>query len=357
MAEKNISLIGGDKKERQSNIEALRLLSMLMVLNLHSFHGYEYGKGFLQFLDFFRESTSICAVNIFILISGYFGIKCRIKSCYNLLFQCAFYSFAIYFVTIALKVNSFNLMSFAKCFGCYISSWGFITNYIVLYFLSPIINKYVDNATKKELLSFILLLFLIENTICITINILNFILLYLIGRFLHKADAIQSSNKNTWKGYLIMTLIITLITYFTFKFTPIKTAALMCTFPLGFSYTSPFIIIPSILLFIFFAKIKFTSKIINWSAASCLSIFLIHMHPAVKASYYGFTESLYNYNFVTHATLLIFLIISIFIGCILIDKIRIIISDLTYALLCKIKHLLPERLFRLDTYLPLVVKK
>lgn len=48
---------GGD---RQSNIEVLRLLSMLMVLNLHSFWGFEHGNGILQVIDFFRECTSIC---------------------------------------------------------------------------------------------------------------------------------------------------------------------------------------------------------------------------------------------------------------------------------------------------------
>ena len=57
---------------RISNIEALRLLSMLMILNLHSFKGYDYGDGVWQAIDFFRESTSICAVNVFILISGFF---------------------------------------------------------------------------------------------------------------------------------------------------------------------------------------------------------------------------------------------------------------------------------------------
>ena len=33
---------------RESKFELLRLLSMLMVLNLHSFHGYDYGSGIMQ---------------------------------------------------------------------------------------------------------------------------------------------------------------------------------------------------------------------------------------------------------------------------------------------------------------------
>ena len=79
-----IQRLGGVK--RQSNIEALRLLSMLMVLNLHSFWGYVHNHGSVVFqaFDFFRESTSICAVNVFILISGYFGIKWKVKSFFNL---------------------------------------------------------------------------------------------------------------------------------------------------------------------------------------------------------------------------------------------------------------------------------
>lgn len=38
---------------RESKFELLRLLSMLMVLNLHSFHGYDYGSGIMQGLDWF----------------------------------------------------------------------------------------------------------------------------------------------------------------------------------------------------------------------------------------------------------------------------------------------------------------
>lgn len=93
---------------RQSNIEALRMLSMLMVLNLHSFWGYEHGSGVMQALDFFRESTSICAVNVFLLISGYFGIKWKWKSFYNLIFQIFFYSFAVYIVACGIGVIEFS---------------------------------------------------------------------------------------------------------------------------------------------------------------------------------------------------------------------------------------------------------
>ena len=44
------------EKERKSNIELLKLLSMLMILNRHSFWGYNHGSGFLQAIDFLEKA-------------------------------------------------------------------------------------------------------------------------------------------------------------------------------------------------------------------------------------------------------------------------------------------------------------
>ena len=80
-----------------------------MILNLHSFWGYNHGSGIVQALDFFRETTSICAVNVFLLISGYFGIKWKWKSFYNLIFQIFFYSFGIYLVACGVGIIEFSI--------------------------------------------------------------------------------------------------------------------------------------------------------------------------------------------------------------------------------------------------------
>ena len=106
------------KIERKSNIEALRLLSMLMVLNLHSFWGYGQPVSVLNSIDFFRESTSICAVNVFLLISGYFGIKWKFNSFFNLTFQILFYSFGVYFVALGLGILKFTYSDLIQCFKC-----------------------------------------------------------------------------------------------------------------------------------------------------------------------------------------------------------------------------------------------
>ncbi len=109
---------------------------MLMVLNLHSFKGFLYGSGVWQALDFFRESSSICAVDCFILISGYFGIRWKFKSLFNLIFQMMFYSVGIYVVCVLLGIVGWSFNDFIIRFAClYRDSWGFAITYLLLYFV------------------------------------------------------------------------------------------------------------------------------------------------------------------------------------------------------------------------------
>lgn len=92
---------------RQSNIELLRIISMLMVLTVHvdgASLGLPAPDGDFASLsghDVWRlavESVAIIGVNCFTMISGYFGIRLRWKSALSFLFECLFYSVAIYIV-------------------------------------------------------------------------------------------------------------------------------------------------------------------------------------------------------------------------------------------------------------------
>ena len=342
---------------RQSNFEALRLLSMLMVLNLHSFWGYDYGSGFFQALDFFRESTSICAVNVFILISGYFGIKWKKKGLFNLLFQVMYYSIVVYAVFIALGILQFDKNEFINCFKAFYDSWGFITWYIILYFLSPILNVFAERIDKKQLLIFIIIFWFAENIIMRSIGGgLNYFLVYLIGRWISKMGTEKLSD-NAGKGYIVATLIIFVLSYCTYNFLHYD-AEKMSGFVLGYSYASPFIILQAVFLFLLFSKINISNKFVNWSAASCLSIFLIHMHPAIKnIGYYVFTKNLYERPFVEHFTILIILICAVFFGSILIDKLRIVISECAYCVLRCVYHLIPNKYRTIDCCLPQKLKE
>ena len=347
MANTEISRVGG---ARLSSIEALRLLCMLLVLNLHSFWGYDHGTGFWQAIDFLRESASICAVDCFVLISGYFGIKWKFKSLFNLIFQILFYSIGIYIIVVALGLIDWNTKDFLERFECLFAaskSWGFAVSYLLLYFLAPALNALADKLDNRELLVSIIILFIAINFICLPDIVFTYALVYLIGRFLRKTN-IAESKIPAVGGYFIITLIIFIIVYFGFfGFLGIKDANTLNSLPIGlfaYAYSAPLVILQAVMLFICFAKMNFCSKIINWCASSCFAIFLIHMHPTIKEmGYYAFTRSLYELPVYKHILILTVLIIIVFCGSILIDKIRILFSDIIYFLIKKMIGLFPIR--------------
>lgn len=334
-------------KQRLSNIELLRLICMLMVLNLHSFWGYDHGHEsyIFQALDFFRESLCICAVDTFILISGYFGINWKFKSFWNLVFQVLFYSFAVYLVaSILLGVIPFEKRELLKCVKGLSGAWGFITCYLTLYFFAPLLNAYVEKNTEKILLCFIVLFFIAEVFILRAHNgVMNFFLLYLIGRWIQKKGTVYFEGLRPGFWYFLISCCIFMLAY-TVVLIFHYDAEKMCNFILAYSYASPFVILQSVFLFLWFSRLKVQNRFINWCATSCLSIFLIHMHPAIKdIGYYGYTESLYEKSILEHLLKLTLLICIVFWGAIFIDKIRIAISDFFYKILKKIKKTIEKR--------------
>jgi hypothetical protein len=100
-----------------------------------------------------------------------------------------------------------------------------------------------------------------------------------------------------------------------------------------FPYTSPLVVISSIAFFLWFKNFIFTTikinKIINWAASSALSIYLIHEN--------GFSNKVYRYyiyelgqqteNGFLLAFYLVFIALGVMVVCILIDKIRMLITN------------------------------
>lgn len=88
------------QRPRQSNIELLRIAAMLLILVLHANF---FALGAYEPEDFktdplptatriLFEQAAIYAVNLFVLISGWFGIRTKTKSLTALMFQYAFFS-------------------------------------------------------------------------------------------------------------------------------------------------------------------------------------------------------------------------------------------------------------------------
>lgn len=343
---------------RLSNFELLRLLCMLMVLNLHSFFGWQHGTGIWQAVDFFRESTSICAVDCFVLISGYFGIKWKFKSFFNLFFQLFFYSIGVYLVAVACGVVGWDLKSFLMRFACLSTdSWGFVVSYVILYFCSPVLNVFAEKHSAKMLFAYVIVFVLALNLVSFTASsAFTYSVVYLIGRLLRKIK-IESVKIPAAILYWITTVTIFVNVYFVlFKMFNISSAEIVGKRPvgsIGYDYAAPLVILQAVTLFSLFSKIKLESKFINWCASSAFAIFLIHMHPTIKQiGYLSFAQNLYGYPVLTHIFILIILIVSVFVGSIIIDKFRIFVSSICYYVIERFLGLISIKYRLLDTFVP-----
>ena len=191
-------------KNRNSNLELLRIVCMLFIICHHWIVfildncGYHVPLGDTKqdYTSVFLNSFFIIGVNCYVLISGYFGIKLSWKPIKKIVGACLFYGALCYFISLAIPPFNSEGFSFLTLLErMYPGNWWFLMEYIVLILLSPMLNKSIENIDSKTFRLYIILLLIVNVGIgyCLNdrvnktgYNIMNFIMLYYIGRFLNR---------------------------------------------------------------------------------------------------------------------------------------------------------------------------
>lgn len=153
------------KKDRKSNLELLRIVAMLLVLVVHAdfFSNGEPTKEeilyspFVSFLRYFVESSAIVCVNVFVLLSGWFGIKPKVSRFLDFSFQVIFFSTILYFVTGNYHRSLGEWVTILLGF-----QYWFVKAYIILYILAPILNAFIESSSKKQLEYFLLTFYIVQ---------------------------------------------------------------------------------------------------------------------------------------------------------------------------------------------------
>lgn len=190
------------------------------------------------------------AVNCFILISGYFGIKLKFRGILRLYLFCVFYSIWGFFIS-GEPFDKHWLYSIVLPFS-HTKKW-FITCYVVLYLLSPLLNKAIENLKKNEYILVILLL-TISNMYFGYVwhkyntngyNVAQFVYLYVIGGYLRKHINIHNTKSYSLLcGYIVCVLIFGGISIVSHYF--------HIPYYRSFAYNNPFILLGAIFFFCFF---------------------------------------------------------------------------------------------------------
>lgn len=331
------------KQVRLSNIELLRCVSMFMVLMMHTsfitfgfpsehevknapmewcFHSLQY-------------SIAIVAVNIFVMISGWFSIKPSVVGLSKFLFQVIFLKLLSYSLFVALGIITLSKDSLSELLMLAPFTGWFIKTYLLLFILTPVLNSFVEHTNRitfrKVLIFYFLFVFTfgwikdITGYIMRGYSITMFVGLYLLARYIkiYEPTWSQFSKKKDFGLYLLMTVFSFGGMFLTCLFAIPKNNMLVGAFT---SYSSPFVVIGAMYVLLLFSKINIGRQVmLNNIAKSCFAVYLLHFMwgnlPKIVLDLYA------RYSASEFYVILYAFLVLLFFVCITVDQIRIFVWD------------------------------
>lgn len=259
-------------KTRQSNIELLRIIVMILIIITHL---VVWGGLKTDNINQDQMNSSILFnnlirwhVNVFIIITGYFGIKSRL-SCLKVIVMSIFYTWVLYFFECTFTDTKFSFTTILKSlFFITHTKYWFVQSYILLIILAPFFNLLIKKEIYKHLLIAFLFIdswcgFIHNETISNGFGIIHFITMYIIGRGIKLYD-IKMDIK------LLIVLFISICIFISIQTIYLKGLTS------GNGYNNPFLIINAVIIFLIFKDKSISNKTINFFANSSFAVYLIH---------------------------------------------------------------------------------
>lgn len=360
-----------DEKSSQRN-QSLDVLRVVMMLFIVTHHCIVSGLGLNDLMNqvgaFVLDSKTIIlqmmnsfvviAVNVYFLISGYFGIKLKFEKIIRLYVQIAFYAITIYILLSVLGIVKLSFGGIIRYSIVSCEMYWYMIVYFALMIISPALNKLAD-AWSDDTGAFLGFLMLLSVLICgygfVTENryigtnqgysLLNAAYLYLWGRFIKKRGKIFSKPSTHFLEYGICgflnggVLILCVIG---------KNIAAWKLY----SYNNPVLVLESLCVFCAFINIKGEGKVfrcISKLSPYTLGVYLIHSMPLLIPYRFLFLDRflvdahwiIYLFAVILYSTVLFFICIFIeFLRCKFFEYAKI---DHTISLVSmKVKKLLKK---------------
>lgn len=326
-------------KKRNSSIELLRIISIVLIIVVHMDY-LVFGTPTPDIIrinpihNFFKiliENISIICVDVFVLISGWFGVRPNLKSIGGLIFQCVFFGVTIYCSLLLLNLVPFTLIGILKAI---FHLPHFIWCYLIMVLFAPILNTWVLNISKREFKIFLIFFFSISFLVGWTSvlddfyggnSVISFIGLYLLARYLRlHIDIGKFKVRYLFLLYIGILLMETIVVW---GLAIIGTYDHLSNVAINMStaYIAPNVIMLSVLLILIFVKFDYYNRFINWIAISAFSSVLLHGNALFFPDKWSvFIRAIYdNNNIYVFFTLSLIIIIIIMLVSVLLDKIRL----------------------------------
>lgn len=320
-------------------MELLRCLAMLCVVGGHANFpalgvptpAEAQGEVAASLTRFFFANLCIGAVDVFVLLSGWFGLRPKVRGLCKLLFQVFFCTLGTYAVLVAVGAVPLSGATWRSALLLDDTLW-FVWPYVGLYFLSPFINAFLARASRWQVEAFLVPCFIwqcgwgwLTKDVAVFAGgyaLFPFVFLYVLARYvrLYHAARVERPRRALWLGgFMGMAVLQTLLSWLIKRWDGPAMWNL-------YYYTSPTVILMALCLLCYFSRLHFHSRVVNWVGASCFSVYLIqdfrfveqlYFRPAVRDLYAQLSGPLC-------LGAIIGFVGAVYVACILIDQLRIL---------------------------------
>lgn len=331
------------KKTRSANMDLLRIVSMLLIILLHSIdhsgvlEASETASLPMQLWIRFTYMLVQVSVNCYVLLSGYFLVKSkfRLQKLLILWLETVFYTLIIRIVFIATGQVAFSITSLLSSFiPVFTGRYWFITIYFGLYLVFPFLNIAINAMNKKQHLLLNIVLFILFS-VMISLHpafkgmnsgagwgLAWFVVLYFIAAYLR-----LHYNANGKKlRYILVWLVSSGLLAVCYAFVRGKSGMLTNVLSNQYRYDSVFAYISSVCLLLVFVNTKFNNaflnRIVTFIAPSTLGVYLIHAQADLSPWLWDVLRMPEKMNTVMFPLIQVAMVLGIFAVCILIDVFR-----------------------------------
>lgn len=338
--------------KRDSGIELLRIIAILMVIGVHAFlygNYFEAAKeqgGLVSVSAWLLRLAFRPAVNIFVIITGYFMVRTRFnlrrayKRVFSMYMVVYFYSVVLSLITLLAGAEYYTVNGVQTPVHVIIikmllpvlsQNWYYISDYILLCLFAPFVNITLQSITKRQyqvllaLCSVVMSLwFVLAETkpledvirtygysdIFNGKNVFSFIFIYIIGGYI----GLHVKKNDTVKYRYLAVVLLCLAVNFVLA---TKLDKLLGFRDVAISYTNPLIILMAVFMLMFFKDLHFYSRIVNRLASATLGIYAIHEFKYVRMAIWNVFDfrKIDNSNLFLNMVNVVGVIIIIFIVC------------------------------------------
>ena len=292
---------------RRSNIELLRILSMLLiVLHHYACRGRTLYPGdvpsFERFFQYALMQVGALGDDLFVLISGYFLIDrpFSLRRILRLWGEVFFYSVTVTLIGWAVSppeggVNLNALVSMAA--PCLTGKYWFVTAYILLALLSPFLNRMLRALTRREFGWLLLLLFVSVSVLPTFMQdfmgwsqLATFILLYCVAGYMRLYPDSVPLLKGCRRSFIaglglfgLLLLYIALCMLLGTRLAPFR------YYMLHFNqiWSAPQVVIAAVLFWAFLQWEMRPNRFVNAVASAAFGVYLIHDNNVLRPWLWG----------------------------------------------------------------------